>query len=374
MHFIDLQTQYALLKPGIDSRIQKVISHGIFIDGPEVAELQHHLQEFLGIKHVIPCGNGTDALVLGLMAMGIKSGDAVFCPSFTFFATAEAIAACGAVPVFVDCESDTFNICPVSLEEEIKEVFSKGIYVPKVVITVDLFGLPANYSALSEIAKSYHLKILEDAAQGFGGEINGIKAGNFGDISATSFFPSKPLGCYGDGGAVFTNSDEYAEVIRSLAHHGKGENKYDNIRIGMNSRLDTIQAAILLEKLQGLKKEIQLRNEVASQYGKHLEGIVEIPVVPEGYVSSWAQYTIKSSERDRIKDNLGKAGIPSMIYYQKCIHQQTVFSQTGIPFVATMNLDRSEKLAREVLSLPMHPYLEKESIDAVCDSIKSILG
>jgi dTDP-4-amino-4,6-dideoxygalactose transaminase len=373
LHFIDLHSQYALLKPRIDSRIQQVLDHGIFINGPEVKELESRLQEHLKVKHAIACGNGTDALVLSLMALGIKNGDAVFCPSFTFFATAEAIASCGAMPVFVDSEFDTFNICPNSLEEAVKEVQKDGKYNLKAVIAVDLFGLPANYSSINKIANRYNMKILEDAAQGFGGEFEGVRAGAFGDIAITSFFPSKPLGCYGDGGAVFTNDDEYAETVRSLAHHGKGSNKYDNIRIGMNSRLDTIQATILLEKLQVLPNEITLREEVASHYGKNLESVVETPVIPTGYSSSWAQYTIKSPERDKIRDALAQKEIPTMIYYSKCMHQQSAFTQSEGNFVAAANLVRSEKLSEEVLSLPMHPYLHEKDIETVCEAVKSTL-
>ena len=374
VQFIDLQAQYAALKPGIDSRIAKVLSHGHFIDGPEVIELQQQLQEFVGVKHAIACANGTDALALGLMALGIKAGDAVFCPTFTFFASAEVIAASGAVPVFVDCEEETFNICPLSLDEAVKDVLARGVYEPRAVITVDLFGLPANYPAIRDIARNHGLKILEDAAQGFGGEINGARAGSFGDIAATSFFPSKPLGCYGDGGAVFTNDDDYADLIRSLAHHGKGDNKYDNVRVGMNSRLDTIQAAILLEKLGVLAEETTRRNDVAGQYRARLDGIVDVPAVPAGYVSAWAQYTVRSSRRDTIRDGLAGAGIPSMIYYPKCMHQQPVFSDNTVPFETPVDLRRAGKFAREVLSLPMHAYLGAEGIDAVCEGIKSALG
>lgn len=373
MQFIDLQAQYANLKSRIDSRIQQVLDHGQFIEGPEVREFQQNIQQFLGIKHAIPCGNGTDALMLGLMAMGVRRGDAVFCPAFTFYATAEAITACGATPVFVDCEQDTFNISPSSLEEAIKQIVSGDELSPKVVITVDLFGLPADYSAITEIAKKFDLEILEDAAQGLGGEYEGKRAGSFGDIAITSFFPSKPLGCYGDGGAVFTNNDQYAELIRSFAHHGKGENKYDNVRVGMNSRLDTIQAAILIEKLEEFPAELKRRNEVAAQYSAHLDGLVAVPTVPEQYRSAWAQYTVKVPMREELRKGLAEAGIPAVVYYPKCLHQQPVFSEGKRAFLAPVNLSQSEKLSEQVLSLPMHAYLEDSEIEAVCKQIKSIL-
>ena len=249
MQFIDLAAQYTHLKDKIDKRIKTVLDHGKYIMGPEVFELEEKLAEYVGVKHAITCANGTDALQLSLMALDIKKDDAVFCPTFTFFATAEAIAFCQATPVFVDSDAETYNICPENLELQIKKIIKEGKLKPKAILAVDLFGLPANYPELEKIAKKYDLKLIEDAAQGFGGEINGKRAGSFGDLATTSFFPAKPLGCYGDGGAIFTDNDEYAGLLRSYRVHGKGKDKYDNVRIGMNSRLDTIQAAILLEKL-----------------------------------------------------------------------------------------------------------------------------
>ena len=373
MHFIDLQAQYAALKSGIDSRIRRVLEHGKFIDGPEVTELESHLQEYVGVKHAIACANGTDAIVLSLMAMGIRPGDAVFCPTFTFFATAEAIAACGAIPVFVDSERESFNICPLSLEAAIKEIQVQGKHEPRAVITVDLFGLPARYPQIRKIADTHGLKILEDAAQGFGGAIKGARAGSFGDIAATSFFPSKPLGCYGDGGAVFTDDDELAGLVRSLSHHGKGANKYDNVRIGMNSRLDTIQAAILLEKLVVLAEEITLRDAVADQYHALLKDSVDVPVIPDGYSSAWAQYTIRSPRRDQIKNTLARAGIPTMVYYSMCMHQQVVFAQGKALCEVPVDLGRAELLAGEVLSLPMHARLEAGQIKLIGEAVNSAL-
>ena len=267
MEFIDLQAQYQHLKTRIDKRIAKVLDHGKYIMGPEVQELEEKLADYVGVKHAISCANGTDALQLCLMTLDIKAGDAVFCPTFTFFASAEVIAFAGATPVFVDSDERTFNICPVDLEKRIKAVISEGKLNLKAIIAVDLFGLPANYPELERIAQKYGLKLIEDAAQGFGGDINGQRAGSFGDIATTSFFPAKPLGCYGDGGAIFTNNDEYAELIRSYRVHGKGKDKYDNVRVGINSRLDTVQAAILLEKLIEFPTEL-IKRQRAAEIGR----------------------------------------------------------------------------------------------------------
>ncbi|MGK0372893.1 MAG: dTDP-4-amino-4,6-dideoxygalactose transaminase, partial [Glaciecola sp.] len=263
MQFIDLAAQYQHLKTKIDKRIQTVLDHGHYIMGPEVDELETKLADYVGVKHAITCGNGTDALTLAMMVLNVKEGDAVFCPTFTFFATAEVISYEGATPVFVDSDPHTFNICPIDLELRISAIIKEGKLNPKAIIAVDLFGLPANYPEIEAIAKKYNLILVEDAAQGFGGEISGKRAGSFGDIATTSFFPAKPLGCYGDGGAVFTDNDEYAELIKSFRVHGKGADKYDNVRIGMNSRIDTIQAAILLEKLAEFPQELINRNKAA---------------------------------------------------------------------------------------------------------------
>ena len=374
MQFIDLNSQYSLLRRKIDSRIQQVLNHGAYINGPEVHELEVRLQEFLNVKNAITCANGTDALVLGLLALDVQQGDLVLCPAFTFFASAEAVAVCGAIPVFVDCDSNTFNMCPVSLEKTIIELQARALAIPKVILTVDLFGLPADYESITKIAKKYNLKILEDAAQGFGGSINNVKACSFGDVSTTSFFPSKPLGCYGDGGAVFTNSEAYAQTIRSLAQHGKGTDKYDNIRIGMNSRLDTIQAAVLLEKLEVFPEEIALRNQIAGRYEKLLGDYVTTPVVPKGYISSWGQYTIRSAHRETIKSYLATRDIPSMIYYKKCLHQQKAFAEMDSRIINPLELNQSVQLSSEVLSLPMHPYVTDENLQTICESVKSCLS
>jgi dTDP-4-amino-4,6-dideoxygalactose transaminase len=359
MQFIDLAAQYQHLKIRIDKRIQCVLDHGQYIMGPEVKELEDKLAEYVGVKHVITCANGTDALTLALMAMDIGEGDAVFVPTFTFFASAEAVAFAKATPVFVDSDADTFNICPVDLEKRIKAVIAEGKLNLKVIMAVDLFGLPANYSEIQKLADKYDLKIIEDAAQGFGGEINGQRAGSFGDLATTSFFPAKPLGCYGDGGAIFTDNDEYAALLRSYCVHGKGTDKYDNVRIGMNSRLDTIQAAILLEKLAEFPQELINRNKAAATYGKDLGDIHNTPKVPEGYLSSWAQYTLVSENRDQLMGQYKKQGIPTVVYYATCLHQQTAFA--GLNYKEG-EFPIAERLCKQVLSLPMHGYMS-ESVD-----------
>ncbi|WP_417447044.1 DegT/DnrJ/EryC1/StrS family aminotransferase [Kangiella sp.] len=355
MQFIDLAAQYKHLKERIDKRIQTVLEHGQYIMGPEVQELEEKLADYVGVKHAITCANGTDALTLALMTLEIKEGDAIFCPTFTFFATAEVIAYEGATPIFVDSDPDTFNICPIDLENQIQKVIEEGALNPKAIIAVDLFGLPANYPEIEAIANKYNLKLVEDAAQGFGGEISGKRAGSFGDIATTSFFPAKPLGCYGDGGAVFTNSDGYAELIKSYRVHGKGKDKYDNVRIGMNSRLDTIQAAILLEKLQEFPTELKARNLVAQNYTKELMGKYKTPFTPEGYISSWAQYTLQHESRDVIMAEYKAKGIPTMVYYGTCMHQQTAFEYLGYN---KGDFPVAEALSDSVFSLPMHGYLK----------------
>lgn len=354
MQFIDLKSQYESLKDKIDARIQGVLDKGAYIMGPEVAEFESKLSEFVGVKHAISCANGTDALQLALMALGVKAGDAVFCPTFTFFATAEAIAFVGATPIFVDSDDRTFNISIVDLESKISEVQSKGILNPKAIIAVDLFGLPADYEKLEPLSKKHGLLLIEDAAQGLGGEILGRKAGSFGDIATTSFFPAKPLGCYGDGGALFTNDDNIAALLRSLQVHGKGNDKYDNVRIGMNSRLDTLQAAILLEKLSVFPEELKQRNQIAAIYSDSLNVRYRKPLVPDGYMSSWAQYTLQHESRDSCMAKLKSEGIPSAIYYGKCMHMQGAFSNLGY---MKGDFPIAEKLSSEVFSLPMSPYL-----------------
>ena len=362
MQFIDLQAQYRHLKQRIDKRIQAVLDHGKYIMGPEVQELEQKLAEFTGVKHAITCANGTDALTLCMMVLDIKPGDAVFCPAFTFFATAEAIAFAGATPVFVDSDAETFNICPVDLQKRIEDVLAQGELKPKAIIAVDLFGLPADYPALEAIAQKYQLKLIEDAAQGFGCSItdkqgNCRKSGSFGDIATTSFFPAKPLGCYGDGGAVFTNNDEYASLLKSYRVHGKGSDKYDNVRIGINSRLDTIQAAILLEKLAVFPQELDARNSVAAYYNTALSARYKTPEIPSGYTSAWAQYTVVSEARDKAMNEYKAKGIPTVVYYATCMHQQSAFSHLGYK---AEDFPVALKLSQTVFSLPMHPYLKAD--------------
>ena len=327
--------------------------------GPEVYELEQKLSDYVGVKHTISCANGTDALSLALMALNIKEGDAVFCPTFTFFATAEAIALTGATPVFVDSNKNTFNICTIDLENRVKKIVVEGKLKPKAIIAVNLFGLPADYITIQKITKKYELKLIEDAAQGFGGEIHTKRAGSFGDISTTSFFPAKPLGCYGDGGALFTNNDEYAELLKSYRQHGKGKNKYDNVRIGMNSRLDTIQAAILLEKLKVFPQELLNRNILAKQYTAMFKDKLSTPFIPNGYLSSWAQYTLISKKRDKIVEEYKAKNIPTMIYYAKCLHQQKAFINLGYN---TADFPVAKSLAKTVFSLPMHGYMSDINI------------
>lgn len=375
MEFRDLKSQYKLYKNEIDDAIQNVLHNGSFIGGPEIGELETQLSEYVGVKHCITCANGTEAMTLLMMAWDVKEGDAVFVPDFTFFSTGEVVAFKGATPIFVDVDRDTYNMDPLKLEQAISKVIEEGILEPKVIIPVDLFGLPANHLEISGIAKKYNLYVLEDAAQGFGGSINDRKSGSFGDAATTSFFPAKPLGCYGDGGAIFTNDDELAELLKSLKVHGKGENKYDNVRIGVNSRLDTVQAAILLVKLKAFSNhELEDVNRVASQYNQYLRDIVEIPVIPEGYYSSFAQYTIKfknRKQRDEMQKILKENGIPSMVYYAKPMHRQEAFSKLN--FIDN-EYEVTNELCDTVLSLPMHPYLKEEEIKVVTNSIKEFIG
>lgn len=374
MQFRDLKTQYHHLKKDIDAAIQTVLDNTNFISGTPVTELEDQLAGYVGAKHCETCGNGTDALSLVLMAWGVGPGDAVFVPDFTFFASGEVVAHQGAVPVFVDVDADTFNLDPERLEEAIKAVLKEGRLKPKVIIAVDLFGLPADYPRIQAIADKYGLKVLEDGAQGFGGAINGRRACSFGDAATTSFFPAKPLGCYGDGGAVFTDDAELAALIQSYKIHGKGSFKYDNVRIGVNSRLDTLQAAILQVKLRAFADtELEAVNAVAAQYTEALGSRIKTPAVPEGFSSSWAQYTITLPEvdqRDALQAALKAQGIPTMVYYPKPMHEQTAFED--VPFTKG-SCPVTESLCKRVLALPMHPYLTEESAGTVVSQIKKSL-
>lgn len=374
MQFRDLKAQYQALKTDIDRAITQVITDSNYISGRQVAELEQSLAEYVGVKHCITCANGTDALTLALMTWGIGEGDAVFVPDFTFFSSGEVVSFEGARPVFVDVEEDTFNMSPESLERAIVQTIAEGTAVPRAIVAVDLFGQPANYDKIREIADRYSLRILEDAAQGFGGSLHGKMACSFGDISTTSFFPAKPLGCYGDGGAVFTDDDAAAEYLRSIRIHGKGTCKYDNVRIGMNSRLDTLQAAVLQVKLEAFRKyELQDVNAAAKEYTRLLKDLVKTPVVKDGYYSSWAQYTIQLADRETregLQTYLKEKGIPSMVYYPKAMHRQEAFAQVPSD---DRDFPNTLRLCDRVLALPLHPYMKQEEIRLVSDSIREYL-
>lgn len=383
MQFRDLKQQYQVLREEMDRAILDTVASGAYIMGPQVKALEKQLAEYVGVKHCLTCANGTDALTLALKAWGIGPGDAVFVPDFTFFSSAEVVPLEGAEPVFVDVCEDTFNIDAADLERAIQVVLAEGRLRPRVVVAVDLFGLPADYRAIRTVADRYGLLVLEDGAQGFGGTIDGKRACSFGDIATTSFFPAKPVGCYGDGGAVFTDNDEWAALIDSYRVHGKGQFKYDNVRIGMNSRLDTVQAAVLQVKLKAFAEyELDDINAAAEKYSERLKGIVATPIIPDGFRSSWAQYTIKlqdSAQRDALQAALKAEGIPSMVYYPKPMHLQTAFSSLSFraePQAKSRNLDLcpvATSLCSRVLSLPLHPYLTEEQIDTVCAAIRKFL-
>ncbi|MHB8963760.1 MAG: DegT/DnrJ/EryC1/StrS family aminotransferase [Saccharofermentanales bacterium] len=372
MEFRDLKKQYSVYKEEIDAAVVKVMQEAHYISGPDVGLLEKRLAAYTGTRHCISCANGTEAMTLLMMAWGIGEGDAVFVPDFTFFSTGEIVSFRGAVPVFVDVERATFNIDTVKLEKAIVKTLAEGKLIPRAIIPVDLFGLPANHPEIRRIADKYSLLVLEDAAQGFGGSINGKKACSFGDAATTSFFPAKPLGCYGDGGAIFTDDDDLARLLNSLKVHGKGEDKYDNVRIGVNSRLDTLQAALLNVKLTAFENhELEDVNRVYRLYQERLAGVVATPVIPEGYVSSFAQYTIRlgsRSQRDALQAALKAEGIPSMVYYVKPMHRQGAFS--GLPFDEA-DFEATNELCDTVLSLPMHPYLAEEDVELVCGAIRT---
>ena len=374
MQFRDLKAQYGALKNEIDEAIQEVVNDCNFISGRQVNELEEMLAEYVGTKYCVTCGNGTDALTMMMMAWNIKEGDAVFVPDFTFFASGEVVSFEGATPVFYDVCKDTFNADVESLEEVIQATVKEGKLIPRVIIAVDLFGLPANYPEIEKVAKKYNLLVLEDGAQGFGGRIGERKACSFGDAATTSFFPAKPLGCYGDGGAIFTNDDQVADYLKSIRVHGKGSFKYDNIRIGWNSRLDTLQAAVLKVKFDAfVKYELDSVNQAAATYTEVLSDIVRTPVIPENYYSSWAQYTIQlksKEERDGLQQYLKENGIPSMVYYPKPMHEQRAFEECN----SKISLNYTKQLCETVLSLPMHPYLDEKSIQTVCKTIIAYLG
>lgn len=383
--FVDLKSQYNAVQNDIEESVIKVLRSGQYILGPEVARLEDALARYVGVKHAVSCASGTDALMIALMAKGVGPGDVVFTTPFTFMATAEVVALLGATPVFVDIERDTFNIDAASLERAIVSVrdgllpsrrqsraLSKQLN-PKGIIPVDLFGLPANYEIIQSIANKHGLLVVEDAAQSLGGKYHGRMAGALAEIGCTSFFPAKPLGCYGDGGAIFTNDDTLADLFRSIRVHGQGQDRYENVRIGITGRLDTIQAAILLAKLKIFPAEIEARQRVAARYEMSLRAAnvpVTIPSVPAGYLSAWAQYTLlaeNSVKRQEFIDKLKKAGIPTAIYYPRPLHLQKAFSTLGY---SSGDLPVAEECASRVFSVPMHPYLTDEAIDAIVNAMK----
>ena len=369
--FIDVGAQRRRLGSAIDNAVSRVLSHCQFLMGPEVFEFETRLAEFCGAKYALSCASGTDALVLVLMAKGIGRGDAVFCPSFTFCATAEAAVLVGATPVFVDVQADSFNMDAQSLKQAIAQVKRDGL-TPKAVIPVDLFGLPADHDAIMAVAKAEKLFELDDAAQGFGGTYKGRKLGTIGDATATSFFPAKPLGCYGDGGAVLTDDAALLDVLKSLRIHGQGKDKYDNVRIGMTARLDTIQAAVLIEKLKIFPEEIAARNQVAQRYAAGLRDVATVPAVAEGYTSVWGQYTIRLApgKRGRLAEDLKAQGIPTAIYYPIPLHRQVAYK--AFPVVAG-GLPVTDRLCDEVISLPMHAYLDEPTQVRIVDAVRGAL-
>ena len=373
MKFIDLSAQQKIIKEKLNKRISDVLDHGQYIMGPEVFELEEKLKSYVDVNHCISCSSGTDALIIPLMAKGIGPGDAVITTSFSYIATAEVIALLGATPIFCDIYPETFNLDPNGLEEAYNKAVLEGLK-PKAIISVDLFGLPARHRLINEFAKLKKIFLLEDAAQGFGGKIGNSKACTFGDVSSTSFFPAKPLGGYGDGGAIFTNSDELAEKMRSIRVHGGGENKYNNIRLGLNGRLDTIQAAILIEKLDIFDSELVIRNKIAKVYTENFKSKLITPFIPNNYKSSWAQYSVvfnSEKERDKTYSFLAKNGIPSMIYYKIPLHLQKVFKYLNYK-VGDMPV--CETISNKILSLPMHPYLESVEQESIINKLNSIFN
>jgi dTDP-4-amino-4,6-dideoxygalactose transaminase len=369
--FIDVAAQRRRLGTRIDDAITRVLDHCQFINGPEINELERDLSAFCGAKHSIGVSSGTDALVLILMALGIAKGDAVFCPAFTFSATAESVALVGATPVFVDVLEETFNLDPASVARGIETAMRLDLK-PRAVMAVDLFGLPADYAAIGRIAQQHGLKVIDDAAQSFGATYHNRKIGMLGDVTATSFFPAKPLGCYGDGGAVFTDDDELAALVKSLRNHGAGTDRYDNVRIGMNGRLDSIQAAVLIEKLKIFPDEIVARDRAAKRYNELLGDIATVPQVPSGLGSVWAQYTIRlpAGQRDPFAAQLRAQGIPTQMYYPKPTHRQTAYRDYPL---AEGGLPVTDRLAEEVISLPMHAYLDEAALDRIVTAVRGAL-
>lgn len=368
MKFIDLDTQYRRIKPKLLERIEELLDSGKYIMGPQVAELESTLANYTNRKYCISVSSGTDALLIPLMAYGIGRGDAVFVPSFTFFASAEVISFLGATPIFIEVEEDTFNIDINHLIKEIERVKSEGKLTPRMIIPVGLFGLIPDFVQINEIAKKYNLLIMEDAAQSFGAEYNGIKSCKFGDVSATSFYPAKPLGAYGDGGAIFTDDAHLANIIKSIRVHGQGEDNYNNVRIGLNGRLDTIQALVLIEKMKMLDEELIARDRVANLYNQYLKS-VKTPKIANNYKSAWAQYSVlaeNGEQRTAIMKKLNENNIPSVIYYPKPLHLQDAFKDLHYK---NGDLPITESISERVFSLPMHPYLEEKDIKDISELI-----
>jgi UDP-2-acetamido-2-deoxy-ribo-hexuluronate aminotransferase len=369
-NFIDLKEQYKQHKRSIDLAIQTVLNHGQYIMGPEVRALEEQLSEYLGVKHTLACSSGTDALILPLMTKNLTKKDAIFTSPFTFFASAESITLAGGTPVFVDIDPNTYNIDPDELENRIKEVIANGQLTPKGIIPVDLFGATADYEKINTIAGKYDLFVLEDAAQSFAADYHGKKAGSLGDFGATSFYPAKPLGCYGDGGAVFTDDSSLHDEMVSLRVHGQATSgdKYDNVRIGMNARMDTIQAAILLEKLKIYDVEIKQRNVVADIYSSSLSDRVKTPTIPAHQGSVWAQYSIQVDDREKLKSDLAAKNIPTAVFYPIPIHLSTAYSHLGYKLG---DFPVSESVSKKIISLPMHPYLDKATLKTICDAVNA---
>lgn len=371
--FIDIGAQRRRLGTAVDQAVSRVLGHCQFINGPEVTQLEADLAAFSGAKHVVSCASGTDALLMVLMAKGVGRGDAVLCPSFTFCATGEAVALTGATPVFVDVDEATFNIDVASLKRGIATARKLGLK-PRAVIPVDLFGQSADHDAVGAVAEEAGLFVLDDAAQAFGASYKGRRLGTLGLVTATSFFPAKPLGCFGDGGAIFTDDAELAATLRSVRVHGQGSDKYDNVRLGLTGRLDTLQAAVLIEKLKIFEDEIAARNRVAERYARGLGNAVTVPHVADGCVSVWAQYTIRlpdGTDRDGFAATLKAQGVPTAIYYPKSMHQQTAYRDFP---VADGGLPACEKLSGDVISLPMHAYLEEPTQERVIMAVRDALG
>lgn len=367
MNFIDLHTQQMRIRKKIEENIIAVLDHGKYINGPEVKEVEGKLAEFVGVSYAVGCSSGTDALLMPLLAYGVKQGDAVFTTPFTFIATAEVIALLGAVPVFVDIEPDTYNIDAKKLEEAIESTIKEGRLNPRGIIPVDLFGQTADYDEINNLARIYDLFVMEDAAQSFGAEYKGHKACSLADVAATSFFPAKPFGCYGDGGMIFTDNKDMFDKMVSIRVHGQGSNKYDNVRIGINGRLDSMQAAVLLAKFEIFEEELVLRQAAAERYNDGLKDIVRVPIVKEHNLSAWAQYSIMHSEREKIIARLRDAEIPTAVYYPKSLHQQDAFAYLGYK---NGDFPVCEEISERIFSLPMHPYLGKHDQDKIIQTIK----